>query len=315
MVETSPNVTVILPTFNAGDFLRPAVESILGQTYRDFELLLIDDGSTDDSVESLASSTETERLRIIRQPNLGLAATLNRGLHEARGKLIARMDADDIADKDRLRSQADRFLTQPDLVLLGGQIRRVAEGHVLSISNFPCTHTEILNGLLNRAHVLSHPAVMYRREAAIEVGGYWTTGLSEDWDLFLKLSDVGSLANLPDPVLDYRYHVDSINSRTLREVRTNIRLAIENHNRRRGNKPELTPAEFQKSLTRTTRMALQAEIASLSLYRSSLSHRAQGHAVRARACLAVCVALWPRQALRRLKSKTFRRREHQRPSV
>jgi glycosyltransferase involved in cell wall biosynthesis len=299
---TTPIVSVILPAYNAGEYLIPAVRSVLADGYDDLELRVYDDGSTDGSVEALLAAVDDPRLVVVRQENRGLAATLNRGFAEARGRYLARMDGDDQVVPGRFAAQAAYLDAHPDVVLVGGQIERLVDGRTESESRFPPTHDEIVAGLLAGRHVVCHPSVMIRAAAIQQVGGYWEHGVSEDWDLFLRLAEQGRLANIDRTVLRYRFHDSGINASSMEKVRRNIRLAVENHRRRLAGKPELTPAQLWAEIGPLGRFDVRMQTRSLTLYRSALQAKASGRRATAAVSLLGAAALWPQQALHRIRT-------------
>src|SRR4051812_34766818 len=142
--STMPLVSVLIPVYNGGRFLLASVQSALAQTYRDPEVLVLDDGSTDGAVDDLLAAVSDPRLRVLRHPNRGLSATLNRGIQEAEGELLARLDADDLAHASRIERQVEAMLADPSLVLVGGQVvRLVADADRQSTSAFPMSHEAI----------------------------------------------------------------------------------------------------------------------------------------------------------------------------
>lgn len=213
-------LSVILPVHNARPYIEAAVRSILAQTYRDFELLLIDDGSTDGSGEILEMlARQDPRIRLTRRANRGLVATLNEGLTQARGTLIARMDADDIALPGRLSRQVDYMWRHPECVAVGSQVLFIdAAGRVIAPrSDMRTEHEAIDRALLAGQWPMVHPTIVLRRGAAEQIGG--PQGLAgsyrdfltwEDHDLFLRLAEIGRLANLPEVLLQYRLHLGSV---------------------------------------------------------------------------------------------------------
>jgi glycosyltransferase involved in cell wall biosynthesis len=299
---TEPVVSVILPAYNAGEYLIPAVRSVLDAGYADLELRVIDDGSTDGSVDALLEAVDDPRLVVVRQENRGLAPTLNRGFAEARGAFLARMDGDDQTVAGRFATQAAYLRSHPDVVLVGGQIERLVDGRTESASRFPTSHDEIVSGLLAGRHVLTHPSVMIRKSAIERVGGYWEHGVSEDWDLFLRLAEHGRLANVDDIVLRYRFHDGGINASSMGKVRRNIRLAVENHRRRLAGKPELTPEQLLTAIGPVGRFGIAMQTRSLTLYRTALQAKAAGRRVPAGLALLGAAAFWPQQALHRLRT-------------
>ena len=170
-------ITVLLPVFNGGPYLRPAIESVLAQTLTDFELLVIDDGSTDGSLE-VARSYGDPRLRVLENgSNLGLTASLNRGLRETRAPLIARQDADDLSARDRLARQAEAMGRRPELALLGTQADVIdARGRRTGFIARSCAQDGIRWELLfDNAFV--HSSVMFRREVVFDEAGGYDEGL------------------------------------------------------------------------------------------------------------------------------------------
>jgi hypothetical protein len=202
-----------MPVFNGGRFLIDAVASIIEQSCSDWELICINDGSTDHSPAILKCFAELDqRIRIVNQANMGIVAALNGGCAIARAPLICRMDCDDIALPHRLASQLAFMRNNPICVVVGGAILEIdRDGDPLGVSRLAANHDEILDQLLHRRTGHFHPATMIRASALEAVAGYrrkyqWV----EDHDLWLRLSQRGTLANLPETVLCYRQHANSI---------------------------------------------------------------------------------------------------------
>lgn len=270
-----PLVSVVLPTYNSGKYLAPAVDSILTQTYNDLELLLIDDGSTDESVERLVASVYDERLRVVRQENQGLAASLNYGIDLARGHYILRMDGDDVAHAGRIAMQLKCMSENTSLAAVGTQIIRVVGSRPTNQTNFPLKNDEIVDGLLKRRHVICHPTTMFKKSDAQSIGGYWTQGLAEDWDFFLRLSEKGDIENLPDALLSYRYHENGINAASMLEVRTNMRLAVLNYRNAREGKPEVSGDDYKSAMSFFEKTSLNLEVSAMQHYRKYLALRSE----------------------------------------
>ncbi len=232
-----PRISVITSVFNGQAFLNEAVQSVLGQTFADFELLIYDDGSTDASGRMLAEFARRDpRVRHITQENTGLTRTLNRGLHEATGEYVARMDADDICYPERFAEQVDFLDANPGVVLLGTGYRYV-DGAGRPIRSF-VAHADDgelqAQSLAGRTPVC-HPTAMFRREAAVRLGGYdeqYRT--AQDLDLWLRLGEVGEMAILPSVLLDYRQHDGSVSERRQREQMANIAQICRSAYERRG---------------------------------------------------------------------------------
>jgi glycosyltransferase involved in cell wall biosynthesis len=288
-----------MPVFNGGEMLQPAVQSILDQTFSDFELLIIDDGSTDGALDGLDSSLDP-RLRVVHQTNIGLAGTLNRGLALAKGEFIARMDCDDVAHHDRLRQQTAYLREHPEVVMVGSQIERFVSGQVISTTKFPLDHENIRAALMRGVHAISHPSVCFRATAAKSVGGYWAHGVAEDWDFFLKLTEIGRVVNIDNALLRYRFHSGGINASSMTTVRRNIALAVANAYRRENGLAELTPDEHAGRLTRLQRFCISAQVRSLTAYRKSLNSKSNFSRIWH---LMVASMWWPIQAVRRARAR------------
>lgn len=204
----TPGVTVLMPAFNAGRYLAQAVESILRQSYRDFELLVIDDGSTDDTREVMAGYRD-RRLRVeLHDDNVGLVARLNEGLAIAKGTFIARLDADDVAHPDRLALQMAAFAKDPTLALVGGQaVNITSDGIYTSLSHYPQSRIEVVWASCFDSP-FNHSAVTFRREAVLAQGGYDEAfRYAEDYELWSRLIRAGLLSrNLPIALAAYRHH-------------------------------------------------------------------------------------------------------------
>jgi glycosyltransferase involved in cell wall biosynthesis len=202
-----PRVTVLMPVFNAMPFLPEAVESIFAQTYKAFVLYAIDDGSTDGSVGYLRS-LHNPRLRVLSgKAHAGLGAVLNQGLAMTETEFVARMDGDDICEPDRLQLQVDFLDRHSEIGAVGTQFtylgRRNRTGFGRSL---PLTHPEIMRQLLNGDLSLIHASLVIRTELFRAIGGYRFNGVGEDWDMFLRLGEVTSIANLPNQSYFYRIH-------------------------------------------------------------------------------------------------------------
>jgi len=201
-----PLVSVLLPVYNCERYLADAIDSILSQTFSDFEFIIVDDGSTDRSSEVMADFRD-ERIRIIRQENRGLAATLNRGIGLAIGKYIARQDQDDLSYPDRLAQQVDFMETHSDCVLLGTWAQIMEIDRVVNrFHRHPVDEAE-LRYLMLFNNPFVHSSVMLRRTALAQIGGYTTDPERqppEDFELWSRLARAGGIANLGEVLLAYR---------------------------------------------------------------------------------------------------------------
>lgn len=205
-----------MPAFNAERFLVAAVESILGQAFRDFEFRIFDDGSTDRTLETLCRlASKDARIVVQSARHQGYTPLLNKGVSQSRGEFIARMDADDIAMPDRFARQIEYLQKHPECVAVGSSIQLIDEdGDPFTIQHCPTTHEEIdAAHLRGGGGTMPHPSLMMRTEAIRRVGGYHTEyEPAEDLDLLLRLAEIGRLANLGEPLLKYRVHAQMVST-------------------------------------------------------------------------------------------------------
>ena len=210
--DLQPRVSVLMPVFNTVRYLQDALDSIGNQTFADFELVVVDDGSVDGSTKILeAFAAREKRMRLVTRENLGLIATRNELLREARGEFIAWMDSDDISLPNRLASGLCGFADDPALVCLGSAAQCIdPEGNFLNIEHYPSSHPDILIDQ-QKGGAMRFPTTMMRREAALRVGGFREPfKIGEDFDLLLRLSEIGKMANLPEVLYYYRQHLSSV---------------------------------------------------------------------------------------------------------
>ena len=232
-----PIVSVLLPVYNGDRYLAAAIESILGQSFRDFELLIIDDGSTDRSRQRLERyAAQDDRIRLISRENRGLVYTLNEMLGLARGEFLARMDADDVSLGDRLALQVKFLQQHSDYVCVGGAYDLIdPKGRTVLHSVMPETNPAIQQALLSGQTIINHPCAMIRRSALQQIGGYNEAMRTvEDLDMLLRLGEIGLLANLPDTVLKYRFHRQSVSAKHSDFQQQMIRTACQQAWQRRG---------------------------------------------------------------------------------
>ena len=197
-----------MPVYNGERFLRDSVESILGQTFTDFEFLILDDGSTDSTWEILQRYAEKDtRIVLIRnERNIGLTKSLNKGLNLARGEYLARQDADDISLPQRLELQVKFLAAHPEVSLVGTGMKIIDEnGNILRLQQPPADHESITAELLLKNHAIGHSTVIARLSALKEFGGYDERfPFAQDYDLWWRLSRKKKIANLPEILVRWR---------------------------------------------------------------------------------------------------------------
>ncbi len=242
MTTSASLISVCMPVYNAERYVAEAIESILGQTLRDFEFLIIDDGSTDGSRRILEGyAVRDPRIRLTCRANLGLVATLNELIDQAQGEFLARMDADDIAMPERFRRQVDYLRDHPNCSVVGCRARVIdPDGDPLCDWFVEQPH-EVIDDLLLQvgvSSVICHPSVLMRRDAVMAVGKYRDFPIDEESDLFLRLAESGRLAILPEVLLKYRQHPENFSHQPARIiVRHDCRRRMIEDARRRRNLP------------------------------------------------------------------------------
>jgi len=210
MTSDAPRVSVVMAIHDGEPWLREAVDSVLGQTLADLELIAIDDGSTDGTPAILAGYRDP-RLSVLRQARAGLTRSLNRGLRLATAPLVARLDADDVALPERLARQVAFLDAHPEVGLLGSACREIgAAGETLGTVGVPESDGQIRRALIRR-NPFVHSSVMMRRDALERAGGYdETLPVAQDYELWLRLSQVTAMANLPEPLVLRRLAPDRV---------------------------------------------------------------------------------------------------------
>ncbi len=211
----SPAVTVLMTVFNARPYLSASVRSILDQSFRDFEFLIIDDGSTDGSGDDLRAWAQKDpRVRVMANArNSGQTPCLNQGIAEARGAWIARQDADDISHPERLEKQMRAIAGRPALALLGSNGWLADEaGRYQGLINAPCGESAVRWTAIFSNPFL-HTAVCFRTADARRLGGYDPAfRIAQDYDLWLRINAAAPADNLPDRLVTYRVHAQSLSN-------------------------------------------------------------------------------------------------------
>lgn len=207
-----PTVSVIIPVYNASKTIEETIKSILAQTFNDFELILVDDGSTDNSA-AIISSFQDDRIYYYYQENSGIAKALNYAVSKSRGMYIARLDADDIAVYSRLDIQV-KYMQKYRLDLLGTAITYIDDSGNLLGRTFPITWPFLLKKLMADNNVFAHPSIMFTKNIFNLVGGYdeRLSGTMEDYELWHRIIGVGRFRNLHLPLTKYRISERQITS-------------------------------------------------------------------------------------------------------
>ena len=209
---SKPKVSVIMAVYNSSKYIKPAIESVLDQTLQDFELIIVNDGSTDNSIE-IINSYKDDRIKILSQNNSGAASARNNGINQSQSNYIAIQDSDDISYKYRLEKQYDYLDNNKEYILVGGNADIIdCNGIYIYSSNVVLSNREIKNNIKNMP--LFHPSILFIKKYILEVGGY-PEYLRSDEDIVLinKLKNKGKMANLPSKIIQYRVTPASLTQR------------------------------------------------------------------------------------------------------
>jgi len=296
-------LTVAMPVYNAMPYLPEAVQSILGQTLRDFRFLIVNDGSTDSSKEYL-DSIDDPRVSVIHQENRGLGATLNRTLELCETEYYARMDADDVSHRERLARQLHHLQLHSAIGLLSTQIRFLVGRREIAGPPKPLRHREIGALLIRGVYAVCHPSVMMRVSVANAIGGYRIAGAGQDLDFFLRIHEASEVENLPDALHLMRIHCGSINAVAQEHVQLGRAYAVECALRRRHGQPEPTLADFRDAWQRRgcPRRVLDAiDRWSVVQYRKALVEMGQSRHVLGSLRLALTASCRPGALWRRVR--------------
>ncbi|MEQ1904931.1 MAG: glycosyltransferase family 2 protein [Pirellulaceae bacterium] len=304
-------VAVIMACYNARNFLPEAINSVLNQTFRDFQLIVVNDGSTDGSAEYLEERRQQDpRMVVAHQKNQGQQAAANLAISISDSEYIARMDADDITTEDRLAKQVAFLDSNRDIGLSGGQIKRMGSRKAGLISNLPLAHEEIVRGLLRNQHTLCNPTTMFRRVLFQQIGGYWKHNIAEDWDMFLRLAQISRLANQPDCFLFYRLHTQSVNGRRIVDAQLHNEYAAALYLLREARQPEISYEEFlrdHRSRRWPQSWLFYLDALAIGEYREAVAEIYSGQPIKGYSRLAFSMSMSPMRTIRRIANMLRRK--------
>jgi hypothetical protein len=297
MNRRGPALSVLMPARNAAPFLAAAVDSILGQTYGDFELIVVDDGSTDATAALLADYAGLDRrVRMLAGPPVGVSAALNRAAAAAAAPILVRMDADDVSLPGRFRCQRDYLDRHPEVGVVGSAFAVIdAGGRRLLGRRPPTDDAAIRRHLLAGESVVAHPSVAMRADLFKRAGGYRSTfPAAQDLDLWLRLLPNTRFANLPDELLLYRLHPGTVSLCRMEEQALAAVAARLCHRARTAGRPDPLGDDLPPS--RAVLLANGLDAADLDrmvvgrAFAAALSAELAGSAEGARAALAALAA-------------------------
>jgi glycosyltransferase involved in cell wall biosynthesis len=254
-----PLVSVVMPAYNTAPYIRDAIDSVLNQTFQQFELIIIDDGSKDGTGDIARECAERdERIRVIPGDHKGASHAMNLGIQEARADWVAVMHADDIALPERIERQYEAAQANPDVVIWGTDGYHInSKGHVLSRFRVGPVSIDECQAEREQNHVVQciHPTAMLRRDILQAVGGYdanmW---VAEDIELFDRMMVYGPLVTIPEPLLGYRVHGSSLSMRRYFEQLTVVHLVIARQKHRKETGRELSLDDFRQQFQNQNRL-------------------------------------------------------------
>ena len=311
---STPRVSVVMPVHNGARFLDAAVASVLGQTVADLELVVVDDGSTDETPAVLARFAAADpRVVVVPQDRGGIVAALNRGVARATAPLIARMDADDVMTPDRLARQLAFLEAHAELAGVASDYELIDEhGTPRGAVRSPLRSIEAVVAYQRRGLpvVFAHPTMLVRKAAIEQVGGYREEYRdSEDVDLFARLIDSGRhIVVQPEALLLLRVHGHSVSAGAGRRQQMLNDLIVINSRRRRSGEPETSVAEYAAGhlASRMARLDFERRLLRTRLLRQATVHRREGRRVAQLLALVLVLVIGPRRtaaaSIRRARS-------------
>jgi len=290
-----------MTVYNGMPYLPAAVESVMRQTFQDFDFVIVNDGSTDGTADYLASLADP-RIQIIEQANGGTAKAANNGLQYCTGQYIARMDADDISLPHRLETQVAFLDSHPEVGLVGAQMAPLGDSGVGPSLNLPVTHGDIFLAMMEGRHGLAHACILMRTDLLKQIGGYWDVPLQDAWDMMIRMGEVSQLANIDQLLHHYRVHIGSLNGKGMRRMRLSIDYARERARRRQNNLPSITHEEFADSRRAGLfgRLLEGIDLHARCQYRMAIAELYGGHPIRGYARMGWSALLAPKLTLARI---------------
>jgi glycosyltransferase involved in cell wall biosynthesis len=301
MDRLQPRVSVLMPAHNAERYLDEAIRSVLRQTLEDFELILVNDGSTDRTKKIIETYLEDPRVVLVDLSKVGLVAALNHGLRLGRAPLVARMDADDVMTPDRLDQQVHFMNKHPDLGGCASFYHLIdANGKQLGTLRSPLTSRAAIDRhLRHRGHLIyPHPTIMFRRDVVTALGGYrMEYATSEDVDLFVRMLEADRpIVVLPRPLLYLREHPDSVTAKNAMSQFAANNLIRTNYDRKRRGLSEASVETYLAHLDSAgefRKIAAWCRKRSFVLHRESAKARARGRPSTATVLMLGALALDP----------------------
>lgn len=296
-------VSVLLPTYNCANFLPLSIESVLAQTYTDFELLIVDDGSRDNTKEVISQYLIDKRVKYLYKTNSGLGDTLNYAINSSKGEYLIRMDSDDISLPTRFEKLVNFMDSNSNIVACGSYVNYFVdspENEFVYERRFPSDPKRILRGLLELNHVICHPSLIIRKDKAMECGMYQIKGVGEDWDFFLQLSKLGDICNYTEVLYLLRMNPNSITHTKWKDCFINNQFSVFRYR----NNLDISYLESFRERFRSgtlSDLSYRLDSISLSLYRKGISQYIVNNKIRYFLFISVASLVSPSRLYKRLK--------------
>lgn len=306
-MSSLPMVSVVMPVRNGMPFLPEAVESIRSQSWPNWELIVVDDHSTDGTASYLAQIADP-RIRVTKNAGDGFDAARATGIHAARGEFLARMDADDVSMPGRLEMQVSYLTTHPEFVGIGTQVDFIIDRVTVSAFRYPISAPRILANLRSGRVTMCDSSIMFRTRAASHLHARMH-GPGADFDFYLRLAAYGKLGNLPQRMVSMRVGTSSMSFSKVDQQLSGIAFALACDRARRSQMPEPDYNEFRIAWHRRPiwqRLITKSRVWHQKLYRFSVMYRAAGRTVQSLACLSASAILWPPAVWHQLERKIRR---------
>lgn len=293
--NSSPRVSVLMTCYNTRPYLPEAVDSILNQTFSNFEFIIVNDGSTDETAQWL-DQLDDPRITVIHQENQGLGSPINKHLKRCRGEMIARVDSDDISLPTRLEKQLQLMDSSPEVIMVGCFMRFFNDKAETPVGSLPVRHEDILGGMLKGIHTLPHATLMFRRSLLDKIDGYVWKGVGEDWGLQLDAAKHGKFGMVPEALYKMRLHSTSNAWKGAVRVYLGFDFAIERYRQWERGEKESTDDEFLQRWNKAgflKRLAIHGKATSSTLHRQSMVDRLDGNRFAATMKLGMAAVLHP----------------------
>ncbi len=299
------SLTVLMPVYNAIAYLEESIQSVLAQDMSDFHLLVMADGSTDGSQEYVQGLQDPRITVSVAKEKAGLGSALSRGLALCESEFFVRMDADDIIHPSKFRLQLEFLRRNPDIGLVGTRFHYFGSpGSAVLTPLLPLDHRSIVAGLHKMTLTLVHGSLMGRTDVLKKAGGYRVRGMGEDWDMFLRVSEISRLANLPHDLYSWRLHGGNAKVKHLMEQQLGIEFACDSAQRRASCQAERSFNEFlsfHERKSRIIRWLKYADVYALAQYRVALTSVSNGNVMSGYCRLVFAAMCSPTRSMDRLR--------------